>query len=273
MRIRHTIQLAAYACLVAAGPSARALDWSDNSIGVKYGHRWAEPGISEPIQKTIYEFVHVSGDKLGTNLVVSQVLMSNGADPAAGGGEGAQEFYGFYRRTLSLSKLTGSTMAFGPIKDVSLAARLERVTKNISFAPSARKILAGLSADLAVPKGYAQLNLYAYNERNYNGFTGKSVKFDTTYRADIQWGIPFEAGLPLEWRGGLAVIGTKGKDGFGNDTKTETRLYTELLTDIGSTGLKAGVAYEWWRNKYGADAALIPGAKQSTPQLVAEYHF
>lgn len=264
---------AAAACLLTLAAPAGAADWSDTSISVKYGEHFTEPGATQKIDKTIYEFVHVSGDKFGKNLVVGQVLASGSSDPAAGGGTGAQEFYGLYRRTLSLSKLSGSELAFGPIKDVSLVGRFDRGTKNIGMAAAARKLMAGVSVDLAVPKGFAEAGLYAYHEKNYNGIVGQAVNFDTTYRADLVWSIPFQLGIPLEWSGGLAVIGAKGKDGFGNNTKVERVLYTEVMTNLGKTGFQVGLAYEWWHNKYGVDASKVPGAKQGTSLLVARYHF
>lgn len=273
MQSTPSIKMLAATSLFACSVTAHALEWSDNSIGVKVGDRFAEPGIDESIRKTIYEFVHISGDKLGKNLVVGQILQSDRTDPAVGGGGGAQEFFGFYRRTLSLSKLTGASMAFGPIKDVSLAARFDRGPKNISFAAAARKRMFGVAIDFAVPKGYVESTLYAYDEKNYNGIVGREVDFRTTYRADTNWAIPLDVGFPLEWRGGVAVVGPKGRDGFGNQTKLEARLYTELLVDVGQTGVKVGVAYEAWRNKYGADHRLISGANQNTPQLILEYHF
>ncbi|HSV35591.1 MAG TPA: hypothetical protein VLI46_08535 [Ramlibacter sp.] len=274
MQLGQSIKVLAAATLLAHAAAGHTMEWSDNSIGVKVGDRFSEPGIAPAIRKTIYEFVHVSGDKLGKNLLVGQVLQSDGNDPAAGGTAGAQEFFGFYRRSFSLSKLSGSSMAFGPVKDVSLVGRFDRGTKNITFAPAARKLMAGVALDFAVPKGYAEATFYAYNEKNYNGIMGQEVNFDTTLRTDLNWGIPFSLGIPLEWRGGLAVTGKKGNDGFGSATKTETRLYTELLMPVGAMpGLMVGVAYEMWRNKYGANQKTVPGAKQDTALLVAEYHF
>lgn len=274
MKSGQLIKMLGAATLLAHSVTSHALEWSDNSLGVKIGDRFSEPGISPTIGKTIYEFVHVSGDTLGKNLLVGQVLQSDSNDPAAGGGTGAQEFFGFYRRTFSLSKLTGHSIAFGPVKDVSLVGRFDRGTKNIQFAPAARKFMTGVSFDFAVPKGYVEASLYAYSEKNYNGIMGQEVNFDTTVRADVNWGIPFTLGVPVEWRGGLTLVGTKGKDGFGNATAPETRLYTELLLPVGrQPGLMVGVAFELWRNKYGADQNLVPGTRQNAPQLVAEYHF
>lgn len=254
--------------------SSHAADWSDTSLGVKVGNDFSEPGIAQPIHKTIYEFVHISGDKLGKNLVVGQILQSDSTDPAAGGTAGAQEFFGFYRRSFSLSKLTGRAFAFGPIKDVSAVVRFDRDTKNTQFAPSARKLMAGVSFDWDVPKGYVETSIYAYREKNYNGIVGSDVNFDTTVRTDTDWSVPFNLGIPVEWHGAFNYIGKKGNDGFGSPTKPEIRLYTELLTEVGNkTGFLVGIGYELWRNKYGADQGRVSGAKQNTPLLVAEYHF
>lgn len=274
MKFGQSIKVLASVALLAHGAASHALEWSDNYIGLKVGNRFSEPGITPAIRKNIYEFTHISGDKLGKNLFVGQILESDSNDPAAGGTAGAQEFFGFYRRSFSLSKLTGSSMAFGPVKDVSLVGRFDRGTKNIQFAPAARKLMAGVAFDLAVPKGYAEASIYAYHEKNYNGIVGKNVNFDTTVRVDLNWGIPVNLGIPVEWRGGLAVTGKKGHDGFGNATKPETRLYTELLAPISALpGLMVGVGYEMWRNKYGANQKAVPGAKQDGLLLVAEYHF
>lgn len=80
-------------------------------------------------------------------------------------------------------------------------------------------------------------------------------------RADLNWGIPFNLGIPVEWRGGLAVTGKNGNEGFGNATKPETRLFTELLAPVADLpGLMVGVDYEMWRNKYGANQMAVPGA-------------
>lgn len=274
MKFKKTSRVLAVAGLLGYGAAGHAVEWSDTSISVKAGDRYAEPGIAQPIQKTVYEFVHINGDKLGKNLVVAQILQSDRTDPAAGGtGTGAQEFFGFYRRAFSLSRLTGNTVAFGPVKDVSLVARFDRGPKNISFAAATHKAMAGLGLDWNVPAGYVESSLYAYHEKGYNGFVGREITYDT-FRADTNWSFPLNPGIPLRWNGGLAFVGEKGRDGFGNATKPETRLYTELLVEVGEkTGFLVGMAYEMYRNKYGADKSRIPGAKQSTVLLVAEYHF
>ena len=275
MKIYNITRLLAAAGLITGGLTTYAAEWSNNSIGIRVGSTFAEPGIpGSSIGKTILNFTHVSGDKLGRNLVVGDVLQSSVKDPAVSGGGGAQEFYGLYRRTFSLTKLTGNAVSFGSIKDVNLVGRIDRQTKNITFAPRARKLFVGTSFEFDVPKGYVESGIYAYSESNHNGILGRDVNFKTTYALDTSWAIPFSAGVPATWKGTLAYTGAKGKDGFGNATKAETRLFSAVMFDVGTkTGLSMGLGYEIWRNKYGNNQVTTPGARQNVGLFLTEYQF
>ena len=83
---------------------------------------------------------------------------------------------------------------------------------------------------------------------------------------------------PAIFKGFVAITGEKGKDGFGNDTATETLLRTSVQWDLGGlAGLSkgtffAGVGYEYWKNKFGNQPS-VPGSKTSAPTLHAEWHF
>jgi nucleoside-specific outer membrane channel protein Tsx len=272
-KLSNAILMAGLSTFVFA---VHAAEFSETSINTRYGNSFAEPGIpGDSIQKNIYGFTHISGDKFGRNLVVADVLLSDDKDPSVGkGSKGAQEFYGFYRRTLSLSKVSGTPMANGLIRDVNLVGRVDLQTKNIQFAPRARKLAAGVSVDFAVPMGFVESGVYAYSETNHNGIVGKDVSFDTTYQVDTSWMIPFNVGTPAQWRGTFSYTGAKGKDGFGAPTKAETRLFTSVMFEVGNkSGLSVGLGYELWRNKYGNNQSATPGAKQNTAQLIAEYKF
>ena len=61
--------------------------------------------------------------------------------------------------------------------------------------------------------------------------------------------------------------------GCAQDDEEPTNGSAADMCDGGGDGPQVGLAYEWWRNKYGVDASRIPGARQGTPLLVAEYHF
>lgn len=286
MKTTKLTHLLAAVGLASFALSSHAVEWSENFIEYRTGSTFSEPATgSGNIGKNIYSFTHVSGDKLGKNLVVADVLESTKNETASGGSGNATEFYGIYRRTFSLTKLTGKPVSFGPIKDVSLVGRLDLQTKNITFAPRSKKIIAGVSFDFDVPKGFVESGIYSFNETNHY-FVSKGpvlaaltgdVSFKSTYMLDTSWLIPFNVGTPAKWTGSLTYVGAKGKDGLGNDTKAETRLFTSVMFDIGTnTGFAVGVGFEAWRNKYGNAPATTPVAgstSHNTALLLAQYRF
>ena len=286
MKTKQLTQLLAAAGAVTLSVGSHAADFSENIIGFRTGSTFSEPATGNGnISKNIYSFTHVSGDKLGKNLVVAEVLDSTKNEAASGGSGNATEFYGIYRRTFSFAKMTGKPITFGPIKDVNLVGRLDFQTKNITFAPRSRKMIVGASVDFAVPKGFVESGIYLFNESNHYfvsrgpvlaPLTG-DVRFNSTYMLDTSWLIPFNVGTPAKWTGSLTYVGAKGKDGLGNDTKAETRLFTSVMFDIGTnTGFAVGVGLEAWRNKFGNSPATTPapsGTSQNTVLLLAEYKF
>ena len=254
---------------------AHAENWSDTSVGVRWGNNFKEPNNPRTVNKTIWNLTHLSGDKWGRNVAVVDVLVSNSSDPAAGGEGGATEFYGFYRRNVSLSAVTGNSLENKLIKDINLTGRIDLGTKNSDLAPRPRKLRVGISADLPVKKGYAEIGVDAYKENQHNGITNKNFSFDTTYAL---W---LNAGMPVGERGNLSgfvdFIGAQGKDGFGQETKPSTLVRVQYMHNLGKDkdGFKVGVGYEYFRNKYSNDNQKdsFKGSTHSTPLLLAEYHF
>ncbi|MDB5848990.1 MAG: outer envelope protein [Rhodoferax sp.] len=82
----------------AAAPVAMAAEWSDTSIGYRYGTKFAEPYNPEKIEKNILNLTHLSGYKYGTNFFNIDFLMSDGKE------NNAHEAYIVYRHTLDLGK-------------------------------------------------------------------------------------------------------------------------------------------------------------------------
>lgn len=251
-----------------------AADWSDNSVGYRYGTQFTEPANPNDIQKDIFSFTHVSGYKYGINFFTVDFLLSDDKDPPAGGGGGAQEVYAVYRHQVIYGAVTGKPMAFGPIKDVALTAGFDLNSKNDAFAPRVRKFVLGPTLKFDVP-GFLDLSLLFRGERNHNGIVGKSVKFDNTYGISLAWGIPIKS-LGAKFDGFVDHVGKKGKDGFGLETAAETLMRAYIMFDVGRFAGKkdtfyAGVGYEYWRNKFGAAAG--PGNDTDAPMLALEAHF
>jgi len=270
--------------LAAASQLAHSADWSDTYIGYRYGTTFAEPYNNKDIGKDIYNFSHVSGYKYGTNFFNADVLFSDDRDPGGKGSlEGAQEVYVVYRTTLELEKVTGSSFKFGPVRDVGITAGFDFNTKNdAGYNSKKRMLVAGPTFMMDVP-GFLNIGLYGLWESNapYNTFTGVATPrytYDTHPMIGLSWGIPIGS-LPLSFEGFADFISAKGKDEFGTDTAAETNIDMQVMYDIGAAlggapkRFKAGLEYQYWENKFGNNAANVPGATAKTPMLRLEYHF
>ena len=267
-------KLAMLVSALLAGTGALAADWSSNSIGYRYAPTQSEPGVSDKVSKNILSFTHISGDKLGTNFFTIDLLKSNSADPAAGGGTGAQEWYGLYQRDFSLKALTGNTTGYGFAKDIKLVGRVDAGSKNTAFAPSPRKLRMGVSVAMPVSAGFWDFGIQGYKESNHNGIVGKSVSFDLAPALVSVWAIP--VGDLGTFGGFVDVVGPKGKDGFGVETKTEVLARVKFMFNIfgPTSGLTAGVGIEYWKNKFGNNnniAFVKNSATATTPLLLLEY--
>ncbi|GAB3625870.1 hypothetical protein PTE30175_04110 [Pandoraea terrae] len=265
---------------------AHAFDWSDTSIHYWYGSTFREPGVTDSngkasdIGKNIVTFNHVDGYKYGTNFFNIDVLMSNSKDPSNNGTSGAQEVYALYRHNLSLNAVTGTkNFALGPLRDISIEAGFDLNTKNTTFAPRKRMLVFGPNFQFDVP-GFWNVALLYHYENNYNGIVGQSVHFRGTGMLESAWAIPFNlGGVPVSFEGFADVVAPKGKDGFGESTKTEILFHPKLMVDVGSmigmkkNVLQAGVGWEYWYNKFGNNHHTVPGALANTLFVEAAVHF
>lgn len=271
---------------LALAPAAWAFEWSDTSLSLRYGTRFAEPFESNDIHKRIVNLSHADGYAYGTNFFSADYLMSDDRDPSSPGSDsGAHEVYVVYRHTLDLGKISGNSLAFGPVRGVGLTAGFDWNTKtDAGYNSRKRMLVAGPTLMMDVP-GFLNVSLLALWESNapYNGYTGVHTpryRYDTHPMLNLAWGIPL-GGTSLSFDGFANFIGSKGKDEFGNDTKPETDIDMELMYDISpwvsakAHTLKLGVEYEYWKNKFGNDAGgpAGDGAFAKTPMVRAEYHF
>ncbi len=276
---------------VAAGLacfSAQAADWSDTSIGYRYGADYAEPFNANAISKNILNLNHVSGYKYGSNFFNADLLLSDEKDPSSKGStNGAQEVYVVYRNTLDLEKVTGKSFKVGPMRGLGLTAGFDFNTKtDAGYNSKKRMLVAGPTFMMDVP-GFLNIGLLLLWESNapYSTFSGTSTprySYDTHPMLNLAWGIPFSVGsLPLSLEGFANFIAAKGKNEFGVDTAAETNIDMQVMYDLGSllgaskNSLKLGLEYQYWKNKFGNDSggAAGPGAYARTPMIRLEYHF
>jgi len=284
MKQKFFKRAAVLATLASCGLAAQAADWSDTSVGWRYGTQFAEPYESNNITKNIFNLTHVSGYKYGTNFFNVDMLFSDKLDPSSYGSQnGAHEIYVVYRHTLDLSKVTDKSFKFGPVRDLGLTAGFDTNTKTDTAYNSKKQMLvAGPTLMMDVP-GF--LNVSVLELWESNAPSGWNFQKNSTYsiarynytphpELDVVWGIPIGS-FPLEFKGYADLIASKGKDEFGDQTASETHIDMEIMYDVlGKKTFQIGLEYEYWKNKFGNNTALAgPGAFARTPMVRAEYHF
>ncbi|MET3120054.1 nucleoside-specific outer membrane channel protein Tsx [Undibacterium sp. GrIS 1.8] len=255
----------------AAVSQANAADWSDTSIGYRYGSKFAEPYNPEDISKNIFNLTHVSGYKYGSNYFNIDLLQSDSKD------SNAQEAYVVYRNTLDLGKVTGKSLAFGPVRGVGITAGFDWNTKNdTGYASKKRMLVVGPTLMVDVP-GFLDVSLLLLQESNFPIGVTSRYTYDLHPMLSAAWGIPIStSGFAFE--GYMNYIASKGKNEYGGPTSPETNIDAMIMYDVGTAlgigknTLRAGFEYQYWRNKFG-NPSQVPGSLAKTPMARVEYHF
>jgi nucleoside-specific outer membrane channel protein Tsx len=287
MNFTNLMRATALAAATLCSLSAQAADWSDTSIGYRYGTDFREPVNANDISKNILNFNHVSGYKYGSNFFNADLLLSDEKDPSsAGSTSGAQEVYVVYRHTLDLGKATGKDFSFGPVRGMGAVAGFDFNTKtDAGYNSKKRMLVMGPSFMMDVP-GFLNISLLALWESNapYSTFSHTGTprfSYDVHPMLNLAWGMPVP-GVPLSFEGFANFIASKGKNEFGGDTAAETNIDMQVMYDLsGVVGAKpktfrVGLEYQWWKNKFGNnnDSAYYKGgAFAKTSMIRAEYHF
>ena len=284
--MRLTTRLLCTAVATLAASAAQAADWSDTSIGYRYGTKFGEPFGTNDIHKSILDFNHVSGYTYGSNFFNVDLLLSDKKDPSSpNSGSGASEVYIVYRHTLDLSKVSDSKLAFGPVRNVGLTAGFDANVKvDAGYNSRKQMLVLGPTLMMDVP-GFLNVSLLALRESNapYNKFSSAGTprySYKTHLMLTAAWGIPLGK-LPLAFEGFANYIASKGTDEFGGATAPEFNFDGQVMLDVGAaTGaapgkFKLGLEYQYWRNKFGNpySGAAGSGAFAKTPMIRAEYHF
>jgi hypothetical protein len=260
--------------------TASAAEWSDTSIGWRHGSKFREPFNPENISKNILNLTHVSGYKYGVNFFNVDMLMSDDKDPSTVGGSGAQEAYVVYRNTVDLGKVTGKDYKFGIVRGLGGTVGFDWNTKNdVGYASKKRMLVGGPTVMFEVP-GFLNLSLLLLHESNAPVGHPSRYTYKTHGMLTGAWGIPIGSS-PFSFEGFMNIIAPKGKDEFGDQTRTETNFDGQIMLDVGRVAggpkgtFKVGFEYQYWKNKFGNDASgpAGSGAFAKTPMIRAEYHF
>ena len=289
--LRAPLMAAAATALSLAATGAQAANWSDTSIGYRFGTSFQEPFNGKDIKKNIFNFNHVSGYNYGSNFFNVDFLMSDSTDAAGfGSTNGAQEAYVVYRHTLDMAKITGMNLSFGPIKTINATVGFDWNTKtDVGYNSKKRMLVAGPTFAINIPAGFLNVGIYQLWESNAPFNTSPGQFFGSTPRfhydphpmLNLVWGIPLGKETGFSFEGFAKFITSKGKQEAGRDTAAETNIDMQIMYDASSfigakpKTFKVGIEYQYWKNKFGNNASgpAGSGAFAKTPMLRVQYHF
>jgi len=228
-------------------PVSHAANWSSTSLLLHSGSGY-ELGRED---RTILTLEHVSGWNYGKNFFFFDVTEPNT--------DGVNEsgFYGEYSPSLSLSKLSGSDLSFGMVKDLSLEGTWE-----LNQFGNAK--LFGLGLALNIP------NVPVADLKIYQRFTEKNGESDSAPQVTFVWMSPFSLGS-TNWvfEGFLDYAFEEEEVGKVENIIAAPR----ILLDTGALWgapkqLYTGIEYQYWNNKFGVD-----GVDEDVVQATVKWTF
>lgn len=248
-RLRSIICATAILIGSTAVSVTHAADWSTTNIQYLQGSGYQ---LNPTSDMTIMTFEHADGWGYGDNFFFFDVNYPMSTNTS---------YYGEYSPRLSLGKMTGSDLSFGPAKDVMLAFGLE-------FGNGLRSTLYGIGFPLKIPK-FAFFDFNFYARQSYLDGVGSS---QPGYQATIDWLLPFSIGKS-KWQFTGFVDYAFGENG-GAFAKADNliagpQLLVDLTNLMGAKGkgkVLGGVEYQVWNNKYGVD-----GVNESIPQVMLKW--
>ncbi|MBN9602045.1 MAG: hypothetical protein J0G33_03850 [Afipia felis] len=293
----------------------------DNRLSYSYLFNATGPGsyvvrpdgsIGGTTHKHVVSFTHFDAWQYGTNFISIDLNQSGQNDPANGcafaaaggfvpGCAGATELYGVQRSTFGLNQIFDTkAFTYGPLRNVSFEIGTNFGTKNQTYAPATKSLLAGAMFAFDLPyKGYFNVSPMLYKHFDHNSFMqtggafggGSSPTGNNEYKATWALEILYYMDLgflPENIRyfsisGNATWYGKKGNENepLQTGTPTAVELFSQpirLTFDAGSAFMGKKYAHEvdvwvaWrhWENKFGLDAKrssvcnISPGVSNHT---------
>lgn len=252
------------AATLASGQALAAdlLQWQDNSLTYLNGIDFK---VDPPKQQTV-TFEHASGWSFGDLFIFVDGIKYN-TEATNGAGDG-HTFYGEISPRLSLGKISGADLSFGPVKDVLLAATYEFGEDDVD------SYLLGPAVDLNIPGfDYFQLNTYLRT-------TDGRRDGDNVWQITPVWSytIPVsDSDLVID---GFMDWVVDNDDSYHANLHFNPQIKYDLAKAMGwGKRFYVGVEYDYWSDKYGIDdngfvgSEILGGTDQSAISLLAKAHF
>jgi nucleoside-specific outer membrane channel protein Tsx len=234
--------------------------FSSWNMQLAYGTHFSEPLSPQDVAKGIVTFENAAAWGWGSSYFFVDILFSDGAD------QHATEVYAEWYPSASLSKLSGTHLSAGPLRDVSATLGLAAGSKSTGAAPLV--FLPGVTFDFDFP-GFRFLALGAYAYVDQGRLSGASNGcHETTYQVTPSWSLPFAIGaVKLSFDGFADFIGSHGA--CASQILTQPQIKLDVGSFCGTPHkISVGVEWQYWDNKFGID-----GLDESLPQLLAQWVF
>lgn len=252
------------AATLASGQALAAdlLQWQDNSLTYLNGIDFK---VDPPKQQTV-TFEHASGWSFGDLFIFVDGIRYN-TEATNGAGDG-HTFYGEISPRLSLGKISGADLSFGPIKDVLLAATYEFGEDDVD------SYLLGPAVDLNIPGfDYFQLNTYLRT-------TDGRRDGDNVWQITPVWSYTIPVGDSDLVIDGFMDWVVDNDDSYHANLHFNPQIKYDLAKAMGwGKRFYVGVEYDYWSDKYGIDdngfvgSEILGGTDQSAISLLAKAHF
>lgn len=261
------LSLALAGSLLAA-PAFAEMHWQNNSLTYLYGKNFAvdsgQDGREAAIQQTI-TFEHASGWSWGDMFLFVDHKWFNGHS-----GSDGRTYYGEFAPRLSLGKVSGKDMSFGPIKDVLIASTYERGENGNQV------YLLGPGFDLDAP-GFDRLAFNFYY-RKPDGSTGNP---SGQWQITPTWAITIPVGKSdilfdgyIDW-----VVNDAGSKNSGNYLAKNLHINPQIKYDLGKAldkkagMLYVGIEYDYWSNKYGIEDSSAFNTDNNVVNFIVKAHY
>lgn len=254
--------------------------------------------LNSKTEKQVYSFTHFDVWAYGTNFFTISAFKSDHNDPVAncpagqfGNCAGSTEVYGLIRSTFGLNEIFNTkAFSYGLLRGVSLEVGADANTQNNAVSPAKRDFVAGLQFAFDLPyKGYFNIAPLYYKEIGHNSFlqcgaggipgvnclSDGNTDFKGTWAVEMNYYMDLGF-LPLavdyfSISGRAGFYGKKGDQSSPLNTgiSSAVELNSEpirLTFDASkamfgpkySHNVDVWVAYRYWHNKFGLDAANSP---------------
>lgn len=252
------------AATLASGQALAAdlLQWQDNSLTYLNGIDFK---VDPPKQQTV-TFEHASGWSFGDLFIFVDGIKYN-TEATNGAGDG-HTFYGEISPRLSLGKISGADLSFGPVKDVLLAATYEFGEDDVD------SYLLGPAVDLNIPGfDYFQLNTYLRT-------TDGRRDGDNVWQITPVWSYTIPVGDSDLVIDGFMDWVVDNDDSYHANLHFNPQIKYDPAKAMGwGKRFYVGVEYDYWSDKYGIDddgfvgSEILGGTDQSAISLLAKAHF